>query len=121
MIEENQSPKQKTTRIQRKKFDSFDEMMEFYEDHPEEVHLHTLNRLQDYWKKNSDVGNVDIYKVDISDNPDLKYMSILEDQWEEALFNMETYFVENNNFEQATLVRDFSWEIFGKTEIGEDE
>jgi len=113
--------KRKPTRIQNKKFDSFEEMMEFYDDFPEEVHLHTLNRLQDYWVKNKTVGEIDIYKVSIPEAPELKYMSILSNEWEEALFNMEVYFVEEENYKQAAIIRDFSWEIFGKVNIGEDE
>ena len=111
----------KTTRIQRKKFDNIDEMLQYYDDNTEEIHSYTLNRLEDYWYKNKKIGDIDIYKVDIYDSPNIAYMSILPDEWEEALFNIEVHFVTTENYLQAARVRDFSWEIFGKTEIGEDE
>jgi len=113
--------RRKNTRIQLKKFHDLDEMMDFYDNNPEEIHNHTLSRLEDYWFKHKQTGSVDIYRVNIYDEPNIEYMSIHQDEWEHALFNIEVHFVTTENFEQAARVRDFSWEIFGKIEIGEDE
>lgn len=113
----NLPQKQKLIRIKNLKFDNIDDLHEFYEGNPKEIHLYTLDRLQSYYRKYNKVADIDVYKVDLLEQPEVKYMSVLEDEWEEALFEIESYMVANDLFETATIVRDFSWEIFGKTEL----
>lgn len=108
---------QKPTRIKNLKFNTFEELMEHYEDNPLEVHIHTLNRLNDYFTKYNKVAQIDVFKVNVSDAPEIRYMSILEDEWEHALFDIETFFVSMDMFEDAAIVRDLSWKIFGKVEL----
>lgn len=109
--------RKKFTRIRNKNFLTFQEMLEFYEDNEEEIHSYTLNRLKEYWIKNKVCGDVDIYKVKIEDSPKISHMNVYKDEWEHALFLMEVYHVSVEDYEKASIVRDFSWEIFGKTEL----
>ena len=107
----------KNNKIKTKKFDTYDELIEYIEDNKEEVNHYTFNRLKDYWLKNKKRDIVDIYSIKIIDAPNIKNTSIFESEWEHALFEIETYFVDEEMYEHASQVRDLSWNIFGKIEL----
>lgn len=111
------APKQKLVRIKNLKFDNIDDLLEFYKDNPKEIHLYTLDRLQSYYRKYKKTNDIDVYKVDLIEQPEVQYMSVLANEWEEALFEIENYMSEHELYEIAAIARDFSWEIFGKTEL----
>ena len=104
---------QKSIRIKQKKFDTFDELMDFYEYNSDEIYPYTFQRLKDYFSKNEKCGEVDIYKVIIGDTDNLKYMCIQENEWKDILGEIKNYFVRNEMYNEAANIRNFETLIWG--------
>jgi len=99
-------------RLKQLKFDDFDEMMDYYNDNEEKIHLYTLDKLQKSWKKEQIPKTVDIYKVSVVGEEHLKFMSILDKEWSECFDEMKEYFVSKEMYEEAAKVRNFEKIVF---------
>ena len=102
----------KMARLKQLRFDDYDEMMDYYNDNEEQIHLYTLDKLEKSWKKKKIPKTVDIYKVDVIGEDDLKFMSILDKEWSECFEEMKCFFVNKEMYEAAARVRNFEKIVF---------
>ena len=104
-------------RLKKLKFRDYDEMHDYYDNNQNEVHLYTLDKLENSWKLDPIQKTVDIYKIEISDvDDDVEFLSIYEDEWEDAFMEMKQYFVQNQKYELAARVRNFEKIVFSLKE-----
>ena len=88
-------------RLKTKKFDSLEEMMDYYNDNRTEIHLNTIEILEKFWNKNHFIDHVDIYNIKIKGIPEVSKLTILKNEWKKALNEIEEYFVSLEEYEDA--------------------
>ena len=88
-------------RLKTKKFDSLEDMMDYYNDNKTEIHINTIEILEKFWNKNHYIDHVDIYNIKINGLPEVSKLSILKNEWEKALNEMEEHFVILEEYENA--------------------
>jgi hypothetical protein len=101
-------------RLKTLNFSSGDELEDFYEDNRLEIYTRTIDILEKTFKQNKSPTTVDIYKLNIPSQPNMKYISIMEDEWGLSFDEIIGYAEEVENYDLAVRVRDLNILIFGK-------
>ena len=99
-------------KLQNLKFDDYDEMMSYYQNNEEKIHLYTLDKLEKFWAKSNKLETVDIYCLNIKDSESLEFISVLEDEWGIMFDEMKCYFVNKEMYEIAARIRNLEKLVF---------
>lgn len=99
-------------RLKVLKFDDYNEMMDYYTVNENEIHLDTLNKLEECYAKHNKVKTIDVYKLNVEGLDEMEYMSILEDEWDLAFMEMKLYFVNTQQYELAARARNLEVKVF---------
>lgn len=99
-------------RLKKLKFSGYEEMHEYYDENRKEFFTKTLDAIEKFWDKNKYMGNVDVYRVDVIGFPDVKYISVLEEEWGKMLDEVTGWAEENEEYDLAVKSRDITYKIF---------
>ena len=101
-------------RLKKLKFEDSKHILEYYEDNKDEIYERTYKLLKEFWDKNRFIDNVDIYETEVETYEEMKYISVLKEEWSKCLYEMMIYYVEMEEYIQAENIRKFIKEVFGK-------
>lgn len=88
-------------RIPKRKFQKIEELYEFYTHEKYDINIRALKLMESYWKKNKNIGVIDIFNIEIKESPHINNISVPEDAWIETLISLEEYYVEIEEYELA--------------------
>lgn len=101
-------------RLKKLKFENSEDILEYYNNNKNEIFEKTFNILQNFWKKNKTIDNVNIYETEVKYFSNMKYISVLKEEWSNCLNDMLQHYVKTEQYLLAANIRDFLEEIFGK-------
>lgn len=103
-------------KIKQLRFRDLDGLMEYNETKPEEVHLHTFKFLRQEWNKNKKTTDLDIFNVTFDDDEeyDTIILTINSNEWVKALELALNYFVEKEEYEMCSQIKDLLTKIQNK-------
>ena len=98
------------------KFKDLDELMEFNEEQVRDIHLHTFKFLRQEWNKNKKFSDVDLFNVDFEDDEEYDdiILTIHSNEWVKALELGLEYFVEQEEYEMCSQIRNLLIKIKNK-------
>ena len=99
-------------KLKTKKFDSLEEMMDYYNDNKTEIHLYTMDILEKFWKKNQYLDNVDIYSLKIKGMPEVSRLSIVKTEWKNAIDEIIEHFVKLEEYLNAERALQLKKKVF---------
>lgn len=84
-----------------------DELIEFSENEPEQIHNQTYKMLNQEWNKNKKFSIVDLFVVELTDDEEMEevILTVQEDEWEQALELGLEYFESIENYEMCAKVK----------------
>lgn len=82
-------------------FRDLEEMLEYSENHSDQIHLQTFKSLRYEWNKNKKTTNVDIFKIFFEDDEEYEDMllTVYSNEWEKALEKALEYFETKEEYE----------------------
>lgn len=99
-------------RLKVLKFDDYNAMMDYYNENESEIHLDTLIKLEECYKKHNKPQTVDVYRLSVDGLDEMEYMSILDNEWDLAFMEMKLYFVNTQQYELAARARNLEVKVF---------
>lgn len=98
------------------KFKNLDELMEFNDQQVYEIHLHTFKFLRWEWNKNKKLSDIDLFNVDFEDDEEFDdlTLTIYSTEWVKALELGLEYFVEQEEYEKCSQIRNLLIKIKNK-------
>jgi hypothetical protein len=84
-----------------------EELIDFSENEPEQIHLQTYKMLNQEWNKNKKFSIVDLFVVELTDDEEMEevILTVQEDEWERALELGLTHFESVENYEMCAKVK----------------
>ena len=84
-----------------------EELIDFSENEPEQIHLQTYKMLNQEWNKNKKFSIVDLFVVELTDDEEMEevILTVQEDEWERALELGLTHFELVENYEMCAKVK----------------
>jgi hypothetical protein len=84
-----------------------DELIDFSENEPEQIHLQTYKMLNQEWNKNKKFSIVDLFVVELTDDEEMEevILTVQENEWERALELGLEHFEESENYEMCAKVQ----------------
>jgi hypothetical protein len=84
-----------------------DELIDFSENEPEQIHLQTYKMLNQEWNKNKKYSVVDLFIVELTDDEEMEevILTVQENEWERALELGLEHFEESENYEMCAKVK----------------
>jgi len=89
------------------KFRDLDELMEFNEQQARDIHLHTFKFLRYEWNKNKKFSDIDLFNIDFEGDIEFDniVLTIYSTEWIKALELGLEYFVEQEEYETCSQIR----------------
>jgi hypothetical protein len=83
------------------------ELIDFSENEPEQIHLQTYKMLNQEWNKNKKYSVVDLFVVELTDDEEMEevILTVQEHEWERALELGLEHFEESENYEMCAKVK----------------
>jgi hypothetical protein len=104
-------------RLKKLKFENAEHILEYYEDNKDEIFERTYKLLREFWDKHKFTDNVNIYETEVETFKEMKYISVLMEEWKNCLNEMEEYYVKTEQYLEAAKIFNFLKEIFGKSKL----
>lgn len=84
-----------------------EELIDFSENEPEQIHLQTYKMLNQEWNKNKKFSIVDLFVVELTDDEEMEevILTVQEDEWERALELGLEHFELVENYEMCAKVK----------------
>jgi hypothetical protein len=84
-----------------------EELIDFSENEPEQIHLQTYKMLNQEWNKNKKFSIVDLFVIELTDDEEMEevILTVQEDEWERALELGLTHFELVENYEMCAKVK----------------
>lgn len=101
-------------RLKKLKFNDVGELLEYFNENEEDVHKRTLKSMKSYYIKNKCVGNIDIFNIDLLEDPHFKKLTIFKDEWELCFHKMDEFYISKEDYESAKMVLDFKNLVLNK-------
>ena len=83
-----------------------DELIDFSENKPEQIHLQTYKMLNQEWNKNKKFSIVDLFVVELTDDEEMEevILTVQPNEWEAALGLGLEHFESTENYEMCAKV-----------------
>jgi hypothetical protein len=93
-------------KIKQLTFRDLDEMMEYNENHSDQIHEQTFKSLRKEWNKNKKTSDVDIFQIFFEDDEEYEDMllTVYSNEWVNALDIALIYFEEKENYELCSQI-----------------
>lgn len=99
-------------RLKKIYFENADAILEYYNKNRDEIYSRTYEFLNKFYTKNNYVDNVNVYEIKVSTFPEMKYISVLRNEWDICLNEMMDYYVEKEQYLEADKIKKLLHRIF---------
>jgi hypothetical protein len=84
-----------------------DELIDFTENEPEQIHNQTYKMLNQEWNKNKKFSIVDLFVIELTDDDEMEevILTVQDHEWEPALELGLEHFEESENYEMCAKVQ----------------
>jgi hypothetical protein len=104
-------------RLKKLKFEDVEDMLEYYQNNKNEIFSRTYKLLREFWDKNKFIDTVNIYETQVKNSDNMKYISVMKEEWSICLNEIQEHYVKTEQYEEAVYLRDFLKEIFGEPKL----
>lgn len=101
-------------RLKKLKFENAEDIMIYYYGNSKEIYERTFSFLEKHYNKNGFIDTINIYEIEVPSYPEMKYISVLKEEWENCLMEMMYFYVKTELYEDAANIRNFIKKVFGK-------
>jgi hypothetical protein len=93
-------------KIKQLTFKDLDEVMDYNENHSDQIHEQTFKSLRNEWNKNKKTSDVDIFQIFFEDDEEYEDMllTIYANEWAYALEMALEYFENKENYELCSKI-----------------
>ena len=94
-------------KLKELKLKDLDELIEYYESYPKDIHLHTFKFLRYTWNKTKIVSDVDLYRVLFEDDEvyESLRLTIYSNEWVKALELTLNFFENQEDFDMCHKIK----------------
>jgi hypothetical protein len=94
-------------------FRDLEEMLEYNENHSDQIHLQTFKSLRYEWNKNKKIVDVDVFQIFFEDDEEYENMllTVYSNEWEKALETALEYFEIKEEYEICSKINKFLTKI----------
>lgn len=94
-------------KVKELKLKDLDELIEYYESYPKDIHLHTFKFLRYIWNKTKIISDVDLYHAIFEDDEIYKslMLTIYSNEWVKALELALNFFENQEDFDTCYKIK----------------
>jgi len=99
--------------IKQLKFKDLDGLLEWHDNQVFDIHLQTFKCLKNEWDKNQKTSDIDIFKIDFEDDEEYEnvILTIYSKEWNKALELGLEYFIEQEEYEMCSQIKNLLTKI----------
>lgn len=100
-------------RVKELKLKDLDELIEYYESYPSDIHLHTFKFLRYTWNKTKIISDVDLYRINFEEDEiyDSLSLTIYSNEWNKALELALNFFEKQEDFNTCYKIKSLLTQI----------